>query len=417
VQFLAPIWLALAAAAAVPLLLHLLRRRPGVRVPFPAARYLARAEQEHSARARPRNWLLLALRVLALLCVALAAARPLVGAAAGVGGRAPAALAIVLDNSLSTTAVVGGRPVLDALREQTLAALARAGDRDRVWLVTADGRVTGGGADAVRAAVRATPALAAAGDLPAAVTRAATLAAGAGLGPGAVLVVSDGQATAWARPARGAAGGRGVRTAVVSPGTPAPADRAVLDAAAVPARWSPAGEVTGQLSAPGDWQAVLADSAGRTVASARGVADVAGARVRVTLRPDARGWLAGALVSAPDEWRGSDVRHLATLVADPPPPPPIPRRDRSRRQPSAPSRRPDACAPAPARQACAWPIRPAPAASRPCSSPRPTAPASAPPTRRWRGSASRGGSGRSWPRPRAPACAPTTRPAPRGPSR
>jgi hypothetical protein len=48
------------------------------------------------------------------------------------------------------------------------------------------------------------------------------------------------------------------------------------------------------------------------------VADVAGARVRVTLRPDARGWLAGALVSAPDEWRGSDVRHVATLVADPP---------------------------------------------------------------------------------------------------
>ncbi len=106
-QFLAPLWLALAGAAAVPLLLHLLRRRSGVRVPFPAARYLARAEQERSAHVQLRNWLLLALRVLALVLVALAAARPLVGAAAGVGGRAPAALAVVLDNSLSTAAVAG----------------------------------------------------------------------------------------------------------------------------------------------------------------------------------------------------------------------------------------------------------------------------------------------------------------------
>jgi hypothetical protein len=312
VQFLAPLWLALAGAAAVPLLLHLLRRRAGVRVPFPAARYLARAEQEHSARVRLRNWLLLALRVLALVCVALAAARPLVGG--GAGGRAPAALAVVLDNSASSSLVAGGRPVLDALREQALAALDRAGTRDRVWLVTAGGQVTGGGVEAARAAARAAPALAGAGDLPAAVDRAAALAGGAGLGPGAVVVVTDGQAAAWTRPVRTGAG----RVAVVSPGTPAPADRAVLDAAAVPSRWSPAGDVTGQLSAPGDWQAVLDDGSGRTVATARGVADAAGARVRVTLRPDARGWLAGALRVAPDEWRASDARHFAVLVADPP---------------------------------------------------------------------------------------------------
>jgi hypothetical protein len=200
VQFLAPLWLALAGAAAVPLLLHLLRRRAGVRVPFPAARYLARAEQEHSARVRLRNWLLLALRVLALACVALAAARPLVGG--GAGGRAPAALALVLDNSASSSLVAGGRPVLDALREQALGALDRADTRDRVWLVTAGGQVTGGGVEAARAAVRAAPALAGGGDLPAAVDRAAALAGGAGLGPGAVVVVTDGQAAAWTRPVR-----------------------------------------------------------------------------------------------------------------------------------------------------------------------------------------------------------------------
>lgn len=312
-QFLAPLWLALAGAAAVPLLLHLLRRQTGVRVAFPAARYLARAEQEHSARVRLRNWLLLLLRVLALVLVALAAARPLVGVHAG--GRAPAALAVVLDNSLSTTAVAAGRSVLDELRVQALAALGGAGARDRVWLVTADGRVTGGDAAAVRAAVRDVRPLAGAGDLPAATARAVALAAGAGLGPGAVVVVTDGQATAWTRSVRA---GR-VRLAIVAPGTPAPNDRAVLDAAPVPTRWSPAGEATGRLSAPGTWQVTLADSAGRTVAAARGTAEAGdGTRVRVTLRPEARGWLAGALATAPDEWRGSDVRHFAVLVADPP---------------------------------------------------------------------------------------------------
>jgi hypothetical protein len=36
IDFLSPLWLAAAAAAGVPLLLHLLRRRIGARVEFPA---------------------------------------------------------------------------------------------------------------------------------------------------------------------------------------------------------------------------------------------------------------------------------------------------------------------------------------------------------------------------------------------
>src|SRR5215210_188533 len=100
-ELLAPWYAALAAATAVPLLLHLLRRRIGTRVEFPAVRYLERAEQENSARLRLRNWLLMALRVLAVILIALAAARP--AANVGGAGHAPAAIALVLDNSLSTS--------------------------------------------------------------------------------------------------------------------------------------------------------------------------------------------------------------------------------------------------------------------------------------------------------------------------
>src|SRR5216117_2291078 len=112
--FLAPLYLLLAGAASVPLLIHLLRRRIGLRVEFPAARYLARAEREHSRTLRMRNLLLMLLRVLAVVLLAVAAARP---AARSMGaGHAPTALAIVIDNSMSTSVVQGGTPLLDQLK-------------------------------------------------------------------------------------------------------------------------------------------------------------------------------------------------------------------------------------------------------------------------------------------------------------
>src|SRR5437762_11570288 len=111
-SFLSPWFLVLAGAAAVPLLIHLLRRRIGVHVEFPAARYLARAEREHSRTLRMRNLLLMLLRVVAVLLIALAAARPSARIAGSAGGHAPTALAIVLDNSMSTSVGEGGTPLL-----------------------------------------------------------------------------------------------------------------------------------------------------------------------------------------------------------------------------------------------------------------------------------------------------------------
>src|SRR5437764_8880147 len=127
-SFLAPLWLALAASVAVPLLIHLMRRRIGLRVEFPAARYLARGEREHSRTLRIRNLLLMLLRVLALLAIAVAAARPVARWAGS--GHAPTAIAIVIDNSMSTSTVVDGRPMLDEFKRMALDVLrgANAGD-------------------------------------------------------------------------------------------------------------------------------------------------------------------------------------------------------------------------------------------------------------------------------------------------
>ena len=64
-SFLEPLYLLLTGAAAVPLLLHLLRRRISLRVEFPAARYILRAERENSRRLKLRNFLLMFLRIVA----------------------------------------------------------------------------------------------------------------------------------------------------------------------------------------------------------------------------------------------------------------------------------------------------------------------------------------------------------------
>lgn len=307
-SFLSPFALLLAGAIAVPLILHLLRRKRGERVDFPAVRYLFRAEREHSRELRLRNLLLMMLRVLAVLALATAAARP-VGRLAG-GGHAPTALAIVLDNSLSTSVVVNGAPVLARLKEAAGATLDRATAGDRLWLVTADAHVVGGTASAVRAALGRTEPLFGAGDLRAAVTRAVQLVKAAGIPARQVAVVTDGQATSWTV----SVPLEGVSATVFAPGQAPPRNRSVVRAVAEPPHWTPRGSVRAATTAT--------DSVTFRVAlgprgTARGIV-APGAEIVVRLAPADRGWLAGQVELEPDELRSDDVRWFAVHVGPAP---------------------------------------------------------------------------------------------------
>ena len=75
-SFLAPLFLAGAAAAALPIVLHLLKREPEARVKFAAVKLLKHAPVEHTERRHIRQLLLLALRIAALVLLAFAFARP-----------------------------------------------------------------------------------------------------------------------------------------------------------------------------------------------------------------------------------------------------------------------------------------------------------------------------------------------------
>lgn len=133
--FLSPLLLALGAAVAVPLILHLFQRHQGPRVVFPAVRYLRRAETEHARRIRLRQILLMLLRIGAVVVLAAAAARPFMRAAGT--SHQPTAVAIVLDNSMSSSVVSDDRRMLDELKDRALETLEGAEPEDRFWLIRA----------------------------------------------------------------------------------------------------------------------------------------------------------------------------------------------------------------------------------------------------------------------------------------
>lgn len=307
-SFLAPLWLALGGAAAIPIILHLLRMRRGVQVEFPAVRFLLRAEREHRRELRLRNLALMVLRVLIVFCIALAAARPL-GRTGGTG-HAPTALAIVIDNSLSSAALRGASSALEALQSAGGEILDAATADDRVWLLTADGNVTAGSAAAARTMLARVRPIGGAGDMIGAVERAVALTRASGLNSASVVVLTDAQASQWPRAARTG----DVPVTMVAVNAPPPKNHAVRDARPEPTRWAPRGAVRIAITTAdsSDVRVALDEKTlTRTTLGRDGEMVVRGSA-------DRRGWLAGRVEVAPDELRADDVRHFAIFAGDVP---------------------------------------------------------------------------------------------------
>lgn len=313
--FLAPAFLALAALAGVPLLVHLLRRRVGRVLDFPAVRYLERMEQEHSRDLKLRNRLLLILRLIAVIALALAAARP-IARLLGVG-HAPIAVAIVMDNSLSTGVVQDGRMLFDSLRADAQRVIDDLTTDDRAWLVTADGRVIGGSPTTLQAGLEALRPLGGRGDLAAATRRAVGLARSGAPRTPVVAIVSDGQRSSFR--ADSVVNAAEVPVVMLRRGASLPRNRAVVQATAEPVRWTPGGTVTLAVTAPDSaaWRVTLD---GRTVARGTAAPATLDAPTRVSqkLASASNGWLRGSVELDADALRADDTRWFAVRVAPPP---------------------------------------------------------------------------------------------------
>ncbi len=304
--FLEPLALLGLAAASLPALLHLLQRRQPQTVVFPAVRYLTETEARHSRRLKLRNLLLLVLRTLLIVAVVLAAARPVVPLPLG-GAHAPSALALIVDNSLSSAAVSGGRRVVDELGAAARDVLTAAAPGDRLWLVLADGIPRAVDRDQALALLAEPAPLAVRLDLGDAVRAVDGLLRAQPL-PGTVVVLSDLQASAFSP-----GGPLAARVLVLIP--PALPDNHGVDSARVePASWSPGGRVlvsVGGSGGPGEVQLTMG---GRVLA--RDLA-AAGDQVVLSVESVPPGWHAAQVLLTPDENRLDDARWIAIRSAPP----------------------------------------------------------------------------------------------------
>jgi len=118
--FVNPALLGGSGLIALPILIHLLSRRRHQRISWAATRFLLEAEKKNRRRMRIEQWLLIALRCLAMLLLTLLLARPFIQpglAAALLGGRDQTRRIVVLDDSASLAHRSGPRLDFDTLRE------------------------------------------------------------------------------------------------------------------------------------------------------------------------------------------------------------------------------------------------------------------------------------------------------------
>lgn len=100
--FLNGILLLGASLAILPILIHLLNKQRHRPVPWAAVDFLVQALERESRRLRVREIVLMTIRALAVICLAVALARPTVAGKVGLrGARRTTAAVILLDNSLS----------------------------------------------------------------------------------------------------------------------------------------------------------------------------------------------------------------------------------------------------------------------------------------------------------------------------
>lgn len=102
-NFMEPIFLAGLIGALLPLIVHLINRKKAVKVPFPAIKFLLQSQKKVARSIKIRQWLLLALRMLAIALLAMALAKPFFKSQTGVTAdeRLPTATVFVMDTSYS----------------------------------------------------------------------------------------------------------------------------------------------------------------------------------------------------------------------------------------------------------------------------------------------------------------------------
>jgi hypothetical protein len=135
--FLNPFLLFGLAAAAIPVILHLLNLRKLKTIDFSTLTFLRELQQSRIRRLKLRQILLLIVRTLMVVFIVLAFARPAMKGSlpAGFGGNASSSVAIVIDDSYSMMAADGAGERYAQARSAAGSIISLLKDGDAAWLV------------------------------------------------------------------------------------------------------------------------------------------------------------------------------------------------------------------------------------------------------------------------------------------
>lgn len=137
-NFLNPFFLLGALAVAIPVVIHLINLRRPQKLSFPTLTFFEELKKSTIRKIRIKQYILLALRVLAILMLALALARPLIAPTMGGGttdSSQPKLSVLLLDNSPSMNRIGSGGPYLEQAQQVARQVIEHSQGNDR-FIVT-----------------------------------------------------------------------------------------------------------------------------------------------------------------------------------------------------------------------------------------------------------------------------------------
>lgn len=134
-SFLSVAFLFAIPLAAAPLLLHFFDRRRNVEIQWGAMAFLIAASNQKTSARRFKQWLLLLLRVLAIVALIFALARPLISGG-WFAGKHRQELILVIDNSMSMSRGEDEQTFMNLARDHAIEEVSELESGDRVRLMT-----------------------------------------------------------------------------------------------------------------------------------------------------------------------------------------------------------------------------------------------------------------------------------------
>lgn len=140
-NFLNPFFLLSLLAVAVPVVIHLINLRRPQKISFSTLSFLNELKKSTIRKIRIKQYLLMALRALAVLFLALALARPFLSPTltGSSGSGAPKAVGIIIDNSASMSRIGTRGPLIEQARNMAGTIVQGALPDDRFLIATTNG--------------------------------------------------------------------------------------------------------------------------------------------------------------------------------------------------------------------------------------------------------------------------------------